>query len=147
MHAMRLRRIANPAVLKRIGRQLLTLFFNSFRRDFETGPNPAAWPLPPPELPDPEYFRALASALMKPESLPAALNEALCAIDEMGSPQGHAALEADSQWPARRALLKPDSTREEIAIQLWLAAPDFLACVHNRMRMRRLTAFQHAAHP
>src|SRR5436190_12551552 len=138
MNAMKLRRIANPAVLKRIGRQLLTRFFAEFERQFLGGPpppageatDPIAWPLPPPELPDPEYFRALAGALMRPEKLPAALNEALCAIDEMGSPQGHAALEADSQWPAKRALLKPDSTREDIAMQLWLAAPDFLACVH-----------------
>src|SRR5437773_1799559 len=129
MNTLKLRRLSKPAVLQRIGRSLLARFFASFQCELQVGSPPGEWPLPPPELPDAGYFRALSALLMRPEALPGALNEALCAIDEMGSPQGHAVLEADRHWPARLALLKPDSTREDIALQLWLADPDFLARV------------------
>ena len=110
MNAMKLRRIANPAVLKRIGRQLLTRFFAEFERQFLGGPpppageatDPTAWPLPPPELPDPEYFRALAGALMRPEKLPAALNEAPRATNTSEKPSTKA-----TAWSSTRRRAAP----------------------------------------
>src|SRR5206468_844759 len=36
------------------------------------------------------------------------------------------------------------SSAEEIALQVWLAAPALLARTHNAQRLRRLTAFQYA---
>src|SRR5205807_8092148 len=104
----------------------------------------AAFPRPPPNSKD-DDVKSQEGRLSHPEHLPDALNEALVAIDDLGSPQGHRALEAAPEWPAMLPLLAPDSTREDIAMQLWLAAPDFLARVHNSLRLRRLTAFEHAA--
>src|SRR5262249_4094706 len=42
--------------------------------------------------------------------------------------------------------LKPESTREDIALQLWLADREFIINVHNRLRLTRLTVFEYAAH-
>ena len=39
---------------------------------------------------------------------------------------------------------KAESSLEDLALQLWLAAPELLARTHNAQRLRRLTAFQYA---
>src|ERR1043166_766659 len=205
MNAVRLRRLSKPAVLKRIGRDLLARFFARFEKEWQreaeneplspalsplvppavartlwrgergerekTRQKPAtldsglgtqdsklgtldsglrtqgSFALPPPETPDAEYFRAVSALLMRPEALPAALNEALCAIDELSSEQGNAVLEADHEWPSKMVLVKPDSTREEIALQLWLADADYVVRVCNKLRLRGAAAREHAAHP
>ena len=41
---------------------------------------------------------------------------------------------------------KADSTREDIALQLWLVDREFVVSVHNRLRLTRLTVFEYAGH-
>src|SRR4051794_16955150 len=77
MPILKFKRFNKPQILKHIGRNLLTQFFARFNYEFET----RSFALPPPELPDAEYFAALAGLLMHPEGLPDSLNEALYAID------------------------------------------------------------------
>src|SRR5690348_618332 len=117
MTTLKLKCLNKPSVLKRIGRPLLTRFFEQFASDL----NSSGLALPPPEFSDVDYFNSLAGLLMRPEQLPGALNEALVAVDDLSTPQGFEALEKSPGWPARQSLLKQDSTREDIALQLWLA--------------------------
>src|SRR6266700_1492473 len=140
MPVMKFKRFNKPQVLKQIGRQLLAQFFERFKADFEI----KALALPPPELPDNTYFPALARLLMSPEGLPDRLNEALFAIDEMASPQGQEMLKVAAEGAGQPLNLRPESSREDIALQVWLAAPGLLARTHNAQRLRRLTAFQYA---
>lgn len=143
MTTLRLKCLNKPGVLKRVGRTLLTRFFEQFASELNSG----GLALPPPELSDIDYFNALAQLLMRPENLPDALNEALVAVDDLSTPQGFEALEKDRGWSARQSLLKPDSTRQDIALQLWLADSMFLIDVHNHLRFARLSVFEYASHP
>jgi hypothetical protein len=138
MKTLKLKRFNQPQFLRRLGRDLLTKFFDRF-----TGPT---LPLPPPELPDADYYYALAGLLLRPEHLPPGLCEDLSAIEEMATREGFSRFERAPEWPRLQAGLRPNSTAEDIALQVWLSAPDILAREHNLLRLRRLTAFEHAAH-
>src|SRR5256885_385063 len=141
MTTLKLKCLNKPGVLKRIGRPLLTRFFEQFASEL----NSSGLALPPPELSDADYFNSLTGLLMRPEHLPDALNEALVAVDDLSTPQGFEALEKSPGWPPRRSLLKADSTREDIALQLWLADRDFIINVHNQLRFARLSVFEYAS--
>jgi len=141
MTTLKLKCLNRPGVLKRIGRPLLTCFFEQFAPQL----NSNGLSLPPPESSDAEYFNSLARLLMRPEELPDALNEALVAVDDLSTPQGFESLEKSPGWAAHQSLLKPESTREDIALQLWLADREFIINVHNRLRLTRLTVFEYAA--
>jgi hypothetical protein len=143
MTTLKLKCLNKPAVLKRIGRPLLSRFFEQFAPEL----NSNGVSLPPLELSDADYFNSLARLLMRPEDLPDSLNEALVAVDDLSTPQGFESLEKSPGWPARQSVLKPDSTREDIALQLWLADRDFIISVHNQLRLTRLTVFEYASHP
>jgi hypothetical protein len=140
MTTLKLKCLNKPGVLKRIGRALLTRFFEQFASQL----NSNGLSLPPPELSDADFFNSLARLLMRPEDLPDALNEALVAVDDLSTLQGFESLEKSAGWPTRQSLLKPDSTREDIALQLWLVDRDFIINVHNRLRLTRLTVFEYA---
>lgn len=143
MTTLKLKCLTRPCVLKRIGRGLLTRFFEQFAAEMSS----SGLALPPPDSSDADYFNALARILMRPEELPDALSEALVAIDDLSTPQGFESLEKSPGWAARQPLLEPESTREDIALQLWLADRDFVIKVHNQLRLRRLTVFEYASHP
>ena len=81
---------------------------------------------------------------MRPEDLPDPLNEALVAVDDLSTSQGFESLEKSPGWSARQPLLKPDSTREDIALQFWLADPQLVIDAHNLLRFTRLTVFEYA---
>jgi hypothetical protein len=142
MTTLKLKCLNKPGVLKRIGRALLTRFFEQFAPQL----NSNGLSLPPPEISDADFFNSLARLLMRPEELPDALNEALVAVDDLSTPQGFESLEKSPGWAAHQSLLKSDSTREDIALQLWLADREFIINVHNRLRLTRLTVFEYAAH-
>jgi hypothetical protein len=142
MTTLKLKCLNKPGVLKRIGRPLLTRFFEQFAPQL----NSNGLSLPPPEISDADFFNSLARLLMRPEELPDALNEALVAVDDLSTPQGFETLEKSPGWAARQSTLKPESTREDIALQLWLADREFIINVHNRLRLTRLTVFEYAAH-
>jgi len=139
MPIIKFKRFNKPQTLKLIGRDLLVRFFDKFKEDFDT----RSLPLPPPELADGDYFRSLSHLLMCPERLPDRLNEALFAIDEMASPRGQELLEAAVALAEPPLRFQADSSPEDIALQVWLAAPALLARTHNAQRLRRLTAFQY----
>jgi len=141
MPVLKFKRFNKPHILKRIGRGLLAEFFAKFQEDAAS----FGLMLPEPTLADADYFQALASLLMTPEGLPDGLNEALFAIDEMATARGQDLLTAIPEWPELQARLRADSSPEEIAVQVWLAAPALLARTHNAQRLRRLTAFQYAS--
>src|SRR5260370_39181151 len=142
MTTIKLKCLNKPGVLKRIGRPLLNRFFEQFAPQL----NSNGLSLPPPESSDADFFNVLARLLMRPEELPDALNEALVTVDDLSTPQGFESLEKSPDWFARQALLQPESTREDIALQLWLADREFVVNVHNRLRLTRLTVFEYAAH-
>jgi hypothetical protein len=141
MTTLKLKCLNKPGVLKRIGRPLLTRFFEQFAPQL----NSNGLSLPPPEISDADFFNSLAQLLMRPEELPDSLNEALVAVDDLSTPQGFESLENEPGLAARQSLLKPESTREDIALQLWLADREFIINVHNRLRLTRLTVFEYAA--
>jgi hypothetical protein len=142
MTTLKLKCFTKPGVLKRIGRALLTRFFEQFAGQL----NSNGLSLPPPEISDAEFFNSLARLLMRPEELPDALNEALVAVDDLSTPQGFESLEKSPGWAAHQSMLRSDSTREDIALQLWLADREFIINVHNRLRLTRLTVFEYAGH-
>src|SRR5260221_517527 len=62
----------------------------------------------------------------------------------MASPHGQEVLQAAAERARLPLGLKPESSHEDIALQVWLAAPALLAQSHNAQRLRRLAAFQYA---
>src|SRR5437899_3831343 len=136
---VRFRRFTKPHVLRRIGRDLLSRFFDSFGEEFRTG-NVG---LPPADLSDDGYFQAVAKVLLCPEELPPRLNEALFAIDEMASAEGHERLRAAVEKENLKLSLSPDCSREDYALQVWLTDPTLLARKHNEQCLGRLTVFYH----
>lgn len=139
MAIMRFRRFTKPSLLRTVGRTLLETFLGRFHEDL------AASGLEPPGtgLPDGDYYDALVKLLLAPESLPGALNEALFAIDEMATPEGQERLEKAVTEAGLEVNWAADSSREEIALQVWLAAPELLTAAHNQQRMQRLARFEY----
>jgi hypothetical protein len=150
MKSLALKRFTNHIFLKRLGRDLLDQFFERFpeRPDLThlTQLSDLAVKAPA-QSGDSDYYSALAAFFMRTERLPPALIEDLLAIEEMSTRDGLARLDRSREWPRLQPLLRPDSTAEDIAMQIWLIAPEVLAREHNTLRFRRLTSFEHAAHP
>jgi hypothetical protein len=139
-----LKRFSNHVFLKRLGRDLLTRFIEHF---------------PTIEAPWPDVchdshsshsaldcYSTLAAFFLRPERLPAGMMDELLAIEEMCTAEGLARLQRAAEWPRLEGQLRPDSTVEDIAMQIWLLAPEVLAREHNVLRFRRLMSFEHAAH-
>lgn len=143
MSTLRFKRFSKPHVLKDIGRHLLGKFFARFKDDLEV----KAVSLPDPGLADEEYFGALSGLLLSPEGLPDSLNDALYAIDEMATEDGQQRLEdgvAEEQLPLT---FDEKSSREDIALQVWLESPELLAKKHNEQRLIRLSSFEYYSSP
>lgn len=143
MSTLRFKRFSKPHVLKDIGRHLLGKFFAKFKDDLKE----KAVILPDPALADEEYFTAMAGVLMSPEGLPGSLNDALYAIDEMATEDGQQRLEegvAEAQLPLA---FDEKSSREDIALQVWLESPELLAKKHNEQRLIRLSSFEYYSNP
>lgn len=136
---VRFKRFTRTGFLKSVGRTLLEQFFGAFEaelRDQEIE-------LPNPELDDGAYFALLARLLAGPEALPDSLNEALFALDDLASPLGQEQLEIAIAKAGLPIAFLPGSSRADLAVQVWLAAPHVLARVHNAQRLLRLSAFAH----
>jgi hypothetical protein len=147
MQTIKLNHFNKPQFLKRIGRDLLTQFFERAKPQEEEQSPHCAFALPPPGLADADYYYALAGLLLQPGRLAPNLIEDLSAIEEMATREGLARLERVPEWARLQTGFRPGSSAEEIAMQIWLAAPQVLAREHNLARLRRLTAFEHAAPP
>lgn len=139
MSALRFKRFTKTRVLKAIGRELLGRFLEKFQRELEGD----GVRLPDPGLKDDPYFGALAALFMSPEGLPGELNDALYAIDEMATEEGQQMLEESIARTGLDIEFDPRSSREDIALQVWLTAPELLARQHNQQRLVRLSSFEH----
>ena len=143
MSTVKFKRFSKPRVLKGIGRHLLGQFFDKFK-DALSG---KAVVLPDQTLDDEKYFDALAGLLRLPEGLPDVLNDALYAIDEMATEDGQQRLEEGVAEKNLKLAYDQKSSREDIALQVWLADPDLLAQKHNEQRLIRLSAFEYYSNP
>src|SRR6266404_3664642 len=137
MPVLKFKRFNKPQTLKRIGRGLLAQFLARFHAELAA----RSLALPQAELPDADYFQTLAGLLMAPEALPDGFNEALFAIDEMSTPRGQDLLQAIPEWSGLQLRLHPDSSPEEIALQVWLAAPALLARTHRGKQTTRIEVY------
>jgi hypothetical protein len=138
MKKLALKRFSNHIFLKRLGHDLLTRFLSRF---------PDLAPSPDTSHSELDYYSSLAALFLRPERLPPAFIEELLAIEEMSTLEGLARLQRSPDWPRLQPRLRPDSTAEDIAMQIWLLSPEALAREHNVLRFRRLASFEHAAHP
>jgi len=136
---LRFKRFTRIQVLKRIGRELLERFLRAFEPELRA----QGVALPGSAFDDAAYFLALGRLLATPEQLPDRLNEALFAIDEMSSPEGQEQLELGLARSGLPLTYAPGSSREDMALQVWLADPALLARLHNQHRLRRLTTFEY----
>jgi hypothetical protein len=71
------------------------------------------------------------------------LNDALYAIDEMATEERQEMLEEGIGRAGIDLEFDPQSSREDIALQVWLAAPKLLARQHNEQRLARLASFEY----
>ena len=149
MKKLALKRFSNHLFLKRLGHDLLTQFLACFPGLDPPQVSHTSHSSHEPSQPHSvlDYYSALAAFFLRPERLPPAFIEELLAIEEMSTPDGLARLQRSAEWPRLQTQLRPDSTAEDIAMQIWLLAPEMLAREHNVLRFRRLTSFEHAAHP
>ncbi len=139
MSVVQFKRFARPRALEAVGRPLLLRFFETFQR----AGSARGLVLPSPDLPDPEWFAAVARLFSLPEALPDDLVEALYSIDEMSTAEGQEQLERAASEAGLGPEFAEKSTRQDLALQVWLAAPALLARVHNQQRMRRLSRFEY----
>jgi hypothetical protein len=131
-----LKRFSNHIFLKRLGREFLGRFLQCFP---EMGAMGAVSGL--------DSYSELAALFLRPERLPPGMMDELLAIEEMSTADGLARLQRAAEWSRLHPRLRADSTAEDIAMQIWLLAPEVLAREHNVVRFGRLTSFEHAAHP
>lgn len=84
---------------------------------------------------------------MSPEGLPGSLNDALYAIDEMATEDGQQRLEEAVAAKQLPLAFDEKSSREDIALQVWLESPELLAEKHNEQRLIRLSSFEYYSNP
>ncbi len=132
------KRFTRPEALRAVGRPLLLRFFERFRQSLGH-----ELELPSADLPEDEWFGALARLFSTPEALPDTVVEALYSIDEMSAPDGQEQLACAIRQAGLAIEIQEGSTRHDIALQVWLTAPTLLARIHNQHRMRRLCVFEY----
>lgn len=143
MRVLKFKRFTRPNLLRGAGRPLLQSFLSRFSTELAA----AGITLPDPALADDPYCPALAGCLLAPDALPESLNEALYAIDEMANTDGRERLEYAVAQAGLALVFPPESTHLEVALQVWLAAPELLSREHNRQRMLRLKRFEYWGGP
>ena len=141
MKAGVLKRFTRVEVLRRIEGARLAAFLEGFREEL------AARGMEPPALVEGQaswiYHQAVERMLLAQEALPERLTEALLAIEEMSTPEGHEALVEAVGAGALAVRLGLDAPPEEFALAVWQAAPELLARVHAAQGLRRLRSFVH----
>jgi hypothetical protein len=139
MATLRFPRFTQPLFLKQIGRPLLDQFLARFSSELLS----RHWALPSSSVKDTDYYNLVAAAMLSPEGLPPQMNEALYALHDLATPEGQERLDAAV---ARTGLVLEESepcSRADLAMRLWLQAPELLTRVHNEFRLSRLFTFHH----
>ena len=99
--------------------------------------------MPPQGTDDDVYFKSLAGVVMSPDEMPDSLIEDLFKIEEMANDEGVERLENAPELAALGIKFDENSSRGDIAVQVYLAAPELLAQKHNEMRLSRLASFEY----
>lgn len=136
---MKFGRFSKTWFLREVGRDLLGRFFARF----EAGLAEKQVSLPSPNLEEEAYFYALTKVFMAPEGLPEDLIEALYAVEGMATTEGIDRLERACERGEIAVVFAPDSSRGDLAIQAYLADPDFVAQKNNELRLGRLARFEY----
>ena len=136
---MKFRKFTKPQFLKNIGRTLLDKLFGKYAGDLVA----AGKELPAPDANDDAYFKSLSGVAMMGDGLPDDLFEAMYAIEEMANEEGQERLENAPELAALGLKFDEKSSRGDIALQVFLAAPELLAKKHNEMRLSRLASFEY----
>jgi hypothetical protein len=136
---MKFKRFTKPQFLKSIGRTLLDKLFGKYSGDLAT----VGKELPAQGAKDDDYFKSLSGLAMGADGLPDDLFEAMYAIEEMANEEGQERLENAPELAALGLKFDEKSSRGDIAVQVYLAAPELLAQKHNEMRLSRLASFEY----
>lgn len=99
--------------------------------------------LPAANLKDDEYFSEMSRVAMSPEGLPDGLFEAVYAIEEMATEEGQERLERAVATGELALAFDEKSSRGDMAVQAYLAAPEVLAQKNNELRLARLSSFEY----
>jgi hypothetical protein len=143
MKTLKLKRFSHLTALKKVHSTLLKRLFDHFSAHFaELRIDP-----PDPSFNPDEYVLAALKLINNPKTLPVQFLDALSALDDLSSPTAFKSIESAPEWPALKPTLLPDSSRQDIVLQLWLQAPELITKLHNRLRLVRLSSFEHASHP
>ncbi|XOV73802.1 MAG: hypothetical protein ACFHW5_11670 [Verrucomicrobiota bacterium] len=124
--------------LEGIGKSLLQELFTA-----ADSAESATTSTPSPELPDKDYFDAVAKLAMNPEQLPDSIQEAFYAIEEMSTVEGQDRLQSALDSEGLQLELPEDSTLGDFATRVFLKHPSLFATKHNEQRMFRLSAFEY----
>lgn len=135
---LRFKRLTRLKVLRRVSRDLLNEFLARFAVELNAGGLAA----PDPGLPETAWLDAVSRLLTAPDALPKSLTEALFLIDELASAEGIEQVELALARAGLAIAWAPESSREDMLIQLWLMDAALLGRVHQQQRMRRLCAFE-----
>lgn len=131
-------RFTETYVLRSIGRELLEELFGRFGAELAE----KKLQLPTASLADDDYFREWSRLLMSPEGLPDRVNDVLHAVHELSGTAGHERLrEAVEEHGLKVPWDDVKTTREEVAVRLWLEAPALVAKKCNELKLRRLSSF------
>ncbi len=87
-------------------------------------------------------YEALARLLMVPEKLPSALREAFFFIHEMATPAGMECLLSAAEEAGIEILGLPAPSPADVAVQVWLTAPDLLERKHAEQFIYRLRGIE-----
>ncbi len=136
---MKFTRFTRPGFLRQVGRRWLGQLWARFESDLAA----RGLALPAPGLDDENYYDALAELARTAQGLPENLTETLYAIDEMSDPKGQEALERAIGQAQLDLRFEEESSRGDIAVQVWLARPELLAAKHHERRVKRLAKFEY----
>ena len=130
-------RFTETYVLRSIGRGLLEELFGRFTAELAE----TELAVPASTLSDDEYFREWSRLLLSPEGLPDRVNDVLHDIQVLSGAQGHERLREAVAERDLKIAWDEQTTREEVAVRVWLAAPALVAKKCNELKLRRLSAF------
>jgi len=136
---MKFKRFTKPGFLKEIGRQLLVQFFERFSEDLAV----KHIVLPAATMEDDPYFQAMSRVAMLPDGLPENLFEAIYAIEGMANDEGQERLERAVEQAGLPLTFSENSTKADIAVQVWMADPALFVQKLNEQRLVRLSAFEY----
>ena len=137
------KQFAQLDILKEIGRGPLGRFFEPFRPELTA----KSLALPDPHASDTHYFRSVAALLNCTEVLPDRLVQVVSAIGDMSSPQAQERLQAAAVDAGFTLPSTADWPPEQLALEIWLAAPALIAREHAEQPAPALITFQCYASP